>query len=152
MLNLAVKNNIRYEPPVFLNPKPLYRFKDNAELAHLESSLYSYPYGVYPYETCNVTLFSSVNIFSEIEAAARDILRLCREKGYRFRDITVVTRNLKDYQKLIEAVFNDYGIPCFLDRKLDISNHPLVRLILSMLEIFTDNWSYESVSVTLNRV
>jgi len=145
VLNLAVKNNIRYEPPVFLNPKPLYRFKDNAELAHLESSLYSYPYGVYPYETCNVTLFSSVNIFSEIEAAARDILRLCREKGYRFRDITVVTRNLNDYQKLIEAVFNDYGIPCFLDRKLDISNHPLVRLILSMLEIFTDNWSYESV-------
>ena len=57
----------------------------------------------------------------------------------------MVTRNLKDYQKLIEAVFNDYGIPCFLDRKLDISNHPLVRLILSMLEIFTDNWSYESV-------
>jgi len=85
VLNLAVKNNIRYEPPVFLNPKPLYRFKDNAELAHLESSLYSYPYGVYPYETCNVTLFSSVNIFSEIEAAARDILRLCREKAQKLR-------------------------------------------------------------------
>jgi len=145
VMNLAIKNNIAYEPPVFLNPKPLYRFKDNIELAHLERNYNTHPYKVFPHETRSISLFSSVNIFAEIEAAAKDILRLCREKGFRFRDIAVVTRNLNEYQKMIEAVFNDYGIPCFLDRKLDISNHPLVRLILSMLEIFTDNWSYESV-------
>ncbi|ANX02045.1 helicase-exonuclease AddAB subunit AddB [Thermoclostridium stercorarium subsp. leptospartum DSM 9219] len=145
VLNLAMKNNVAYEPPVFLNPKPLYRFKDNPELAHLESNLNVHPYKVYPRETENISLFSSVNVFSEIEATAKDILRLCREKGFRFRDIAVVTRNLDEYQGLIEAVFNDYGIPCFLDRKLDISNHPLVILILSMLDIFTENWSYEAV-------
>lgn len=145
VMNLAVKNNIAYERPVFLDPEPLFRFRENAELAHLERNYHSHPYRIYPDETNNISLFSSVNIFSEIEFTARDILRLCREKGFRFRDIAVVTRNLNEYQKLIEAIFNDYGIPCFLDRKIDISNHPLVRLILSMLEIFTENWSYESV-------
>lgn len=145
ILNLAVSNNIAFEPPVFLNCEPLYRFKDNPELAHLERNFNTHPYSVYPYETGNISLFSSVNIFSEIEDTAKDILRLCREKGFRFRDIAVVTRNLEEYQSLIESVFNDYGIPFFLDRKTDISNHPLVRLILSMLEIFTGNWSYEAV-------
>lgn len=145
ILNLAIKNGIAYEKPVFLNPKPLYRFSENPELSHLERNYDAHPYMAYPYETDNVTLFSSVNIFAEIEDTAKDILRLCREKGFRFRDIAVVTRNLEEYQKLIETVFNEYGIPYFMDRKLDISNHPLVRLILSMLEIFTDNWSYESV-------
>jgi len=145
VLNMAIKNNISYEPPVFLNPEPLYRFRDNPELGHLENNLYAHPYKVYRKETENITLFSSVNIFAEIEAAAKDILRLCRERGFRFRDIAVVTRNLDEYQGLIESVFNDFGIPCFLDRKLDISNHPLARLILSMLEIFTENWSYEAV-------
>jgi len=145
VLNMAIKNNVAYEPPVFLNPRPLPRFKYNPELAHLESNFFAHPYRIYPKATENIVLFSSVNIFAEIEAAAKDILRLCREKGFRFRDIAVVTRNLDEYQELIEAVFRDYGIPCFLDRKRDVSNHPLVRLILSMLEIFTENWSYEAV-------
>ena len=145
IINLAANNNIMYEKPVFLNPKPLHRFEQNIEFSHLEKNFYKYPYRIYPDKTSAITLFSSVNIFSEIEAAARDILRLCRDQSFRFRDIAVVTRNLDEYQKLIETIFSDYGIPCFMDSKLDISNHPLVRLILSMLEIFTENWSYESV-------
>ena len=54
----------------------------------------------------------------------------------RWRDIAVVVRNLAAYEKLIEVIFSEYGIPCFIDRKIDITNHPLVRLILSMLDIF----------------
>jgi len=145
VMNLAIKNNIAYEQPIFLNPKPLYRFRNNTGLAHLENNYNAHPYKVYPHETDSISLFSSVNISAEVEDTAKDILRLCREKGFRFRDIAVVTRNLNEYRKMIEVVFNDYGIPCFMDSKLDISNHPLVRLILSMLEIFTNNWSYESV-------
>jgi len=56
-----------------------------------------------------------------------------------------VTGNLDGYEKLIEAVFQNTGIPCFIDRKVDIVNHPLVRLIMSMLDIFIENWSYEAV-------
>jgi len=63
----------------------------------------------------------------------------------RYREIAVVTGNLDGYEKLIEAVFSEYGIPCFIDRKVDIVNHPLVRLIMSMLDIFIENWSYEAV-------
>ena len=143
-INLAANNNIMYEKPVFLNPKPLHRFEQNIEFSHLEKNFYNYPYRIYPDKTSAITLFSSVNIFSEIEAAARDILRLCRDQSFRFRDIAVVTRNLDEYQKLIETIFSDYGIPCFMDSKLIFLITRLL-IILSMLEIFTENWSYESV-------
>lgn len=35
--------------------------------------------------------------------------------------------------QLIRVIFEEYEIPYFIDRKKDIINHPLVRMILSML-------------------
>lgn len=145
LVKMAKENGIPVEPAVILNKKPLFRFSLSPELSHLERYLYAYPYKTYREETQDISLFSSVNIFSEIEACARDIVRLCRDRGMRYREIAVVAGNLAGYEKLIEAIFAEYGIPCFIDRKVDIVNHPLVRLILSMLDIFIENWSYEAV-------
>jgi ATP-dependent helicase/nuclease subunit B len=46
---------------------------------------------------------------------ARDILRLCRDEGIRYRDNAVITGDLNGVFRLIEAVFSQYEIPCFLD-------------------------------------
>lgn len=145
LVKMAKENGIPVEPAVILNNEPLFRFSRSPELSYPERHLYAYPYKTYREKTHDVSLFSSVNIFSEIEACARDIVRLCRDRGLRYRDIAVVTGNLSGYEKLIEVIFAEYGIPCFIDRKVDIVNHPLVRLILSMLDIFIENWSYEAV-------
>lgn len=142
---IAGEHSIEVEPPAALNEDPLPRFKYSPELAHLERNLYAYPYKAFKEKTKDISLFSSVNIFSEIEAAARDIIRLCRDEGIRYRNIAVVTRDLAACEKLIEVIFNEYEIPCFIDRKIDITNHPLVRMILSMMDIFIENWSYEAV-------
>ena len=142
---LARELGIGLELPVLLNSDPLPRFKASPELAHLERNLYAYPYKAWKENTRDLSLFSSVSMFSEVEAAAADIVRLCRDDCLRWRDIAVVTRDLAGYEKLIEVVFAEYGIPCFIDRKLDIANHPLIRLILSMLDIFNENWTYEAV-------
>ncbi len=130
---------------VRLEDRPPVRFKNSPELAHLEQNLNSYPYSVYPDKTQDISLFSAVSVFSEIEATAREIITLCRDRGMRYRDIAVVTRNLAGYEKLFEVIFADYGIPCFIDRKVDITDHPLIRLVLSMLDIFNEQWSYEAV-------
>ncbi|ADU75682.1 DNA helicase/exodeoxyribonuclease V subunit B [Acetivibrio thermocellus AD2] len=145
LVKMAKENGIPVEPSVVLNSKPLFRFSQSPELSHLEQYLYAYPYKTYNEKTKDISLFSSVNMFAEVEACARDIVRLCRDRGMRYREIAVVTGNLDGYEKLIEAVFSEYGIPCFIDRKVDIVNHPLVRLIMSMLDIFIENWSYEAV-------
>jgi len=145
LVKIARENGVKIEPPVRQYHEPLPRFRESPELSHLECYFNAYPYKTYQEQTGDLSLFSAVNIFSEIEAAARDIIRLCRDRGMRYRDIALVTRNLAGYEKLIEVIFAEYGIPCFIDRKVDITNHPLIRLILSMLDIFNENWSYEAV-------
>lgn len=141
----AGEAGVGIETPVALAREPLFRFQNSPELLHLERNLYAYPCRTYRETTRDISLFSSVNIFSEIEDCARDIIRLCRDQGLRYRDMAVVVGDLPAYEGLIEVIFAEYEIPCFLDRKMDITNHPLVRLILSMLDIFNENWSYETV-------
>lgn len=145
-LNFIAKEcGIEIETPLRLDTKPLYRFNNKPELAHLEENFNLYPYKIYSNQTTSISLFSSTNIFTEIEAAARDIIRLCRDDGMRFREICVVTRNIEDYEKLIEVVFSEHEIPYFMDTKSEITKHPIVRLLLSTLDIFNENWSYEAV-------
>lgn len=143
LLALANELAVKVEPAVHLTESP--RFGQSAELAYLEGNYNAYPYQSYQEKTKDVSLLCSVNIFSEVEEAARDIVRLCRDRGWRYRDVTVLLRNLSGYERLIEAVFTEYNIPYFIDKKIDITNHPLVRLVLSLFDIFSENWSYEAV-------
>jgi len=145
LMSSARETGITVEQPVRLVDRPLPRFRNSPELAHLENNLFAFPYRAYEKPTKDITLFSAVNIFSEIEACARDIVRLCRDKGLRYRDIAVVAGDLPTYERLVEIIFRQYGIPYFLDRKIEITQHPLVRLVLAALDIFNQNWSYESV-------
>ncbi len=143
--DIADENSVKVLPPICCNSPVLPRFKDSSELALLEKNYFSYPYAAYEKNTRDIELYEGVNIYTEIEECARDIIRLCRDKGLRYRDIAVVTRNLAGYQELMEVIFQEHGIPCFIDTKSEINNHPLIRLVLSMLDIFIENWSYEAV-------
>ncbi len=145
LMELARRNNIEIENPVTFKEQPYYRYKDSEELAHLEEYFFSYPYKRYTEPTKDIEIFTASNIYTEIEQAARKIQFLCRERGIRYKDIAVVTRNLDEYHRLISAIFPQYGIPFFIDMKKPIESHPLVTLILSMMDIFIHNWSYESV-------
>mgnify|MGYP000852614717 CR=1 FL=1 len=144
-MHIARVNNINVLQPIKCCEKVLPRFKDSEELAILEKSYFAHPYMSYNKPTRDIELFEAINIYTEIEECARDIIRQCRDNGLRYKDIAVVTRNLAGYQELMESIFEEYEIPCFIDSKSEISNHPLIRLVLSMLEIFINNWSYESV-------
>lgn len=121
------------------------RFAASEELGHLEQNFYKYPYNKFKKYSGDVKLSSSANIYSEVEDAARDIIRLCREQGFRYRDIAVTMRNPEGYRSIVKSVFMRFGIPFFIDGKRNIDGHPLIVFILSALEIFTDSWSYEAV-------
>ena len=119
--------------------------KYNQELAFLEANIYTYIHNTYKNRTENIMLYEAPNIYSEVENVARDILRQCREEGLRFSDIGVITGDLNLYEKIIKVLFKEYGIPYFIDRKKDINGHPIVLLVISAFQIFSSNWSYESV-------
>lgn len=139
---LTTDIGVKVDAPVALKSDGV---KYNNELAFLEANLYTYLHGTYKESTSYLSLYEAPNMYAEIESTARDILKKCREEGLRYRDIAVITGDLALYEKVIRVVFGEYGIPCFIDRKKDITGHPLVLLVLSALEVYTGNWSYEAV-------
>lgn len=145
ILKMMQENNISYKEPVNLNKKNLYRFKESKELGHIEKYFFNYPFKIYKDECKDIRLYKANNNYSEIEWVAQDILKLVRDKGYRYKDIAVVCREIDSYDKITSVIFNEYNIPYFLDKKREILSNPLVVLIISALEILVTNWSYESV-------
>ena len=145
ILNIMKEGNISYLEPINLNKGTPYRFLKNDTLSHLERHFFTYPFKPYKEEPNNIRLYKANNSYEEVETVAKDILEMVRDKGYRFKDIAVVCRNIAEYEKIATVIFNDYNIPFFIDKKREILDNPLVVLIISSLEILINNWSYESV-------
>ena len=142
LYNIAKQENCIIEKPVKL--ERAYRFKTE-ELAHLEKNIYAIPYKKYEEEVNNINLFLAKNQYSEIENVAENIVKLVRDKQFRYKDISVITKDLEGYANLCKAIFEKYNIPVFIDEKKDLSENVLVKYVLAVLNIFAKNWSYESV-------
>lgn len=145
LLKMINDQNIKYEKPIFLEAQPPIRFNASPELAHLERNIFSYPFKKYKSETSDISIYKALNKYAEIEDTARDIVRICRDKNLRYRDIAVISGDLDGYQKLVSVIFSQYEIPYFIDSKREINSNPLIILILSTVEILAKNWPYESV-------
>lgn len=145
ILKMMQDNNISYLEPINLNKGTPYRFKNSEELSHLEKYFFTYPFKAYKDNIENIRLYKANNSYDEVDAVAKEIIRLVRDYGYRYRDISVVCRNIDQYEKITKVIFNEYNIPYFLDKKIDILENPMVILILSAFEVYIKNWSYESV-------
>lgn len=120
------------------------KFKSK-ELLILAENLYSKNNYKYKEETKDIQLFIAQNPYSEVENIAQNILKLIKEKKYRYKDIVVVSANLENYSGDIKAVFEKYNIPVFIDEKKDINHNILMKYIISLLNILTSNFSYESM-------
>ncbi|MBE3576589.1 MAG: PD-(D/E)XK nuclease family protein [Limnochordales bacterium] len=113
--------------------------RQEAGLSRREGNEYSQQRSGVPY----LELVAAANRRLEVEAAALEILRLCREEGYRFREINVLTWSLEPYQALIDNVFTDLGIPYFMDVRRPLAHHPLVELVRSAVETVTSGFAPE---------
>jgi ATP-dependent helicase/nuclease subunit B len=142
VLNQRAKElNVEVQEPIVLGDT--LKFKSSA-IAHIEKQYDARPAISYS-NAEGIHLAAGVNLRSEVEGAARKIIELVRDEGYRYRDIAVTVRNSGSYQPLIETVFADYGIPVFLDQKKSMLHHPLIELLRSSLDVVLKNWRYEAV-------
>lgn len=120
------------------------RFK-NKELKHLEQNIYSNTYKIYNENVEHIHLGLYANPYAEVENLAKTITKLVRDNNVRFKDISILTKNIEDYTSVISAVFPKFDIPVFIDRGKELSDNILVKYILSIFEVFAKNWSYDSV-------
>lgn len=133
-----------------LHPEKLPRFKNRSALAHLERG-YDRKIRWRPLEDEEpgnpegIALYAAANRRAEVEGAIREMLRLSREEGARYREMAVFARNLGDYESLIGPLFREYDVPYFLDQKRSELHHPLVEFIRSALDVAERRWRYEDV-------
>ncbi|WP_028402539.1 helicase-exonuclease AddAB subunit AddB [Ectobacillus panaciterrae] len=142
LVSLAKETGTKIEASVQLTAQE--RFRSSSSLAHLEKYYESRPYKYFGDEP-DITIYSAANRRAETEGIAREIRKLVREEGYRYRDIAVIVRNGASYYDVIKTMFQDYKIPHFIDEKRPMLHHPLVELIRSALEVINGNWRYDAV-------
>lgn len=133
-------SNIEYEY-LFSHP----RFK-NDELKYIESGVFRLNKNdSYVGESDNVVIYHASDKYDEVEFVAREIRRLVRECGMRWRDFAIICRNASDYQGLVLRALNLQGIPCFCDKRSSITDSPIVRFVISALDIINGRWRSEDI-------
>ena len=132
----------KQEESILLKNK--YRFK-NIELKHLEENIYNNSYNIFKNEPKNIKLFLASSPYTEIEKIAQEINKLVREEKYKYNEIAIITKNIENINNIAKAIFSKYNIPIFIDEKSEITENILIKYILSIIEIYTTNWSTEAV-------
>lgn len=120
------------------------RKHQNNELKFLEQNYGIYSGCKYNEPTKNILTFVSDNQYAEVDMCARDIIEKTKQ-GYKFSDIAVIFGDSASYLPIISSSFEKHRISYFADKKHSIVSHPLSVLLLSLCDIFIDNFSYESV-------
>ncbi|UCG55782.1 MAG: exodeoxyribonuclease V subunit gamma [Phycisphaerales bacterium] len=136
------KAKLRLVEPIVLT-RPV-RFADCEQLAHIERSIFKSNPLTIPIAG-NVRIVSVPNERAEVRFIARQILELVRQKNYRYRDIAIVASEIERYQHYIEAYFEDYGVPFFIDRRRPLNQHAIVQLICSALQVVVGGFAGRDV-------
>ncbi|MCR5186469.1 MAG: exodeoxyribonuclease V subunit gamma [Clostridia bacterium] len=139
LIQIAEDNNIEINK-VFLENSCKYK---SEELLYLEKNLYSYA-AKYDGEVENIQIFFANNPYSELEYIGKQITQLVKA-GYRYRDIGIISEELEKYSEDAKSIFRKYEIPLFVDEKKSLNQNILIKFIIAILEIYSKNWTFESV-------
>ena len=116
LIKIVELNNIKILEPVELSKA--YRYKSE-ELKYLVENLYGLNNQKYEKECKDIKLFLANNNYSEIENVANNIVEFVRDKDFRYKDISIITKDTSEYSSLIKSIFSKYNIPVFIDEKKD---------------------------------
>ena len=133
------------EEPVWIKSGSSSRFADSPALGFLEQNLFRYRRRSYDKEQKEVQIFQAGTPEREMQETARRIIRLVRDSQYRYGQIAVITGNLEEYGSIARHVFEEAGIPFFIDEKHSVLMNPFVEYVRAALEMVSQGFSYESV-------
>lgn len=139
---IAAERGVAVAPPVLLAGN--HRFQ-SAALRHIGRYFFQPGAPAYTGNVSGVSLFRATDRYNEIEYVAAAITRLVRERGYRYRDIAVIARDVSPYQRALEQIFTRYEIPWFADIPRDAENHPLVSGLLHAVDAVRSGFDAEAV-------
>lgn len=145
LVRLADEQNIKIEQNILMNDEDSYRFNESGALRHLEANIFRYGKKLTMKEQSDISVHLCSNPLGEAEYAISEIVRLMREKQYRYRDFAIVTGDMEEYYRVLEKALTDASVPYFIDHKHNIISNPFVEALRAVLEIVDKDYSYESI-------
>lgn len=145
LMDIAREEDVVIEEPVYLYDNPTYRFRENPAMAFLSKHLFVAGDAKFDKEQESIRIVGAKTPREEVEEIARQIRRMVRKDGYRYRDIALVSPAMDAYGYLIDEVFADYNIPVFMDSKRSILLNSFVEYLRSLLDMTEQNFTYEGV-------
>ncbi len=148
---LVVQAGIEVEDPLFLRPRAAPRFARCPALACLETRLFQVPEDAGDADAGpGVELVELPSRRLEVEYA---VSRLCAwvqgPRGYRYRDLALIVRDLEPYHDLLAAALDRRHIPYFIDRRRPTAHHPLIELLRSVVALAADDMLLPAVRLAL---
>ncbi|MDE6960346.1 MAG: helicase-exonuclease AddAB subunit AddB [Lachnospiraceae bacterium] len=143
LTRLAGEVKVPVRKPVLKKDAGACRFCEAPGLHFLEEGIFRHRKTFWDQETNEICLYAAATPRAEAEAAGREIQRLVRDEGYRYRDMAVVTGDLSVYGTLMEQVFSRLGIPGFMDQKKDVLKNPFVEFLRALLSVIQEDFAYE---------
>lgn len=100
---------------------------------HFSLSALSEPTPETPYD--GVKLVACADIYAEAEFAVRTVSDLLT-KGVLPREILLCARSVADYDGILDAAFENAGIPYVFDKPVDLSSTPTAALVFSAFDSY----------------
>lgn len=115
------------------------------DISYLEENLYRFPAKKREKNCTDISVFSAPNPGAETELAAEKIISLVRDEGYKFGEIGVICSDIAAYERHAERIFSQYNIPYFIDAKKDVVGHHIISFVLSIIEVYTNDYNFDSI-------
>ncbi|MBR5229654.1 MAG: PD-(D/E)XK nuclease family protein [Firmicutes bacterium] len=128
-------------------PAKYSRAHQASAMALIESQLYAVPgkTAENANQAAGLTMVTAANLYNEAESAASFVLKLVREEGYRYSDIKVICNDQETRGPIIRRVFKEYGMDLFSDSGRDIMQNPVIRFVISLLDVVVEKYRTEAV-------
>ncbi|MEE1086631.1 MAG: PD-(D/E)XK nuclease family protein [Schaedlerella sp.] len=145
LVKIAAENHIKIESPVYLYEDIPIRFRNAPALGFLEQNLFRYSQKKFVDEQEQISVHVTHNPAKEAEFVASELHKLVRKNGYRYRDMAVVVSDMETYAIHLQRACEEFQIPYFMDHKKSILLNAFIEYIRSLLGMFEQRFSYESV-------
>jgi ATP-dependent helicase/nuclease subunit B len=143
--DLANKNKINFNSITSLDKI----YKNSSEITFLTKYYFSNDNITYESKPKDIFLHQVSSIREEITTISNKIIEYVTKYKFKFSQIAVIVNDSSKYLDEIEIIFEDSGIPFFIDQTQSIVYTNLILLINSALEIIINGISYENVFMFL---
>lgn len=95
-------------------------------------------------ECKNITVCEADNVYNEADFVARNIRRIVREEGARYKDFVIIARNIELYEDALEIACKKNNISCFIDKRISLISLPVATAVLAAANV-AKNFSTENI-------